>query len=179
MHSQNELPLEALRSSLPSATAHSRWKAFLQFGAVLAFGASLVAWALLSEDSPFVYSVLASEVLKEPEQYKGRTLRVEGLLQDGSIRFRDEPCEYRFALKGDEESGKVLEVRFPQCIVPDTFREGMGISVVVEGRLEEDGRFLATTVIPRCPSRYEMDERMRKGEAPPHAMPMPSGGLKD
>ena len=64
-----------------------------------------------------------------------------------------------------------MAVDFPQCVVPDTFREGMGITVVVEGRLAADGTFHASQVIPRCPSRYEMDERAGRGETMPHALP--------
>lgn len=139
-----------------------------KYGALVAVAAGFVGWALTSGESPFVYSVMVGEVVANRASYEGRVLRVEGPLQDGSIQFRDEPCEYRFVLA---EGERVMNVRFPQCIVPDTFREGMGISVVVEGRLEPDGTFLASQVIPRCPSRYEMDELQRRGEVAPHPVP--------
>lgn len=145
-----------------------RWQAIAKFVVVFSLGGAAVAWALASNESPFIYSVMMTEVASDPAAFEGRTLRVEGPLRDGSIEFRQDPCEYRFVLAEGEQA---MNVRFPQCIVPDTFREGMGISVVVEGRLEEDGTFLATQVIPRCPSRYEMDERQQNGEAIPHPMP--------
>jgi cytochrome c-type biogenesis protein CcmE len=47
----------------------------------------------------------------------------------------------------------------------------MGISVVVQGRLGPDGVFHASEVIPRCPSRYEMDQRAGRGETMPHVLP--------
>ena len=53
------------------------------------------------------------------------------------------------------------------------FNSPMGISVVVEGRLAADGTFHASQVIPRCPSRYEMDQRAGRGETMPHALPPP------
>ena len=34
-----------------------------------------------------------------------------------------------------------------------------------------DGSFVASQVIPRCPSKYEMEQRREAGEAMPHAMP--------
>lgn len=119
-------------------------------------------------DSPFVYSRMVDEVASHPAEHMGRTLRVEGQLTSGSVQFREDPCEWRFTL---EQNGEHMPVEFPQCVVPDTFRDGMGISVVVEGTLREDGSFAATQVIPRCPSRYEMEQRQQAGETMPHAAP--------
>ncbi|MDQ3033248.1 MAG: cytochrome c maturation protein CcmE [Myxococcota bacterium] len=117
------------------------------------------------ESSPFVYSLMVEEVVTRPSDHLGRTLRVEGQLQNGSVLFREDPCEWRFVL---EREGQSMPVEFPQCVVPDTFRDGMGIAVVVEGELREDGSFLASQVIPRCPSRYEMEQREQAGEVMPH-----------
>ena len=61
-----------------------------------------------------------------------------------------------------------MAVRFPQGVVPDTFRDGMGIQVTVQGELGQDGTFLANQVIPRCPSKYEMQQRMEAGEDMPY-----------
>lgn len=119
------------------------------------------------ESDPFVYSQSIDDVITQPAAHLGRTLRVEGLLKNGSVLFREEPCEWRFVLEGEGE-GREMPVQFPQCVVPDTFRDGMGISVVVEGELRDDGSFLASQVIPRCPSRYEMEQRQQAGEAMPH-----------
>jgi cytochrome c-type biogenesis protein CcmE len=117
-----------------------------------------------------VYSKLVDEVLSKPADFKGRELRVEGDLKQGSIHFRESPCEWRFVLG---KQGKEMPVRFPQCIVPDTFKDGMGLKVTVQGKLTSDGYFLANQVIPRCPSKYEMKERQGKGEKMPHAIPRP------
>jgi len=113
----------------------------------------------------FVYCKLVDEVLARPAEYCGRQLRVEGELVQGSVRFRDTPCEWRFALgKGERR----MPVRFPQCAVPDTFRDGARLSVTVQGTLQEQGWFLANQVIPRCPSKYEMQERQQGGARRPH-----------
>ena len=37
-----------------------------------------------------------------------------------------------------------MPVEFPQCVVPDTFRDGFGIQVTVQGTLASDGVFHAT-----------------------------------
>ncbi|MBN8613145.1 MAG: cytochrome c maturation protein CcmE [Deltaproteobacteria bacterium] len=149
-----------------------RWQGIAKLAVLLGLGGVVVAWALTSSESPFVYSVMVADVVGDPSAFEGRTLRMEGPLRDGSIQFRQDPCEYRFVLaEGEGEDAREMNVRFPQCVVPDTFRDGMGISVVVEGHVQDDGSFLATQVIPRCPSRYEMDQRQQNGEAAPHAMP--------
>lgn len=136
---------------------------------VLAGALSLLMFGSGASDA-LVYSKLVNEVLTKPEAFKDRELRVEGDLKQGSIAFREDPCEYRFVL-GKE--GKELPVRFPQCIVPDTFKDGVGLQVSVQGRLTNDGYFLANKVIAKCPSKYEMQERQKKGEVMPHQV-MPS-----
>jgi len=144
------------------------WQGPAKFIAIFAIGAAGVTVALTSNETPFVYSMDVSAVMMDPTAVADRTLRVEGELRDGSIQFRQEPCEYRFVLTRADQA---MNVTFPQCIVPDTFRDGMGISVVVEGTLASDGHFEATQVIPRCPSRYEMDQRRQNGETMPHSTP--------
>ncbi|HEY6880145.1 MAG TPA: cytochrome c maturation protein CcmE, partial [Polyangiales bacterium] len=70
-----------------------------------------------------------------------------------------------------------MPVQFAQCVVPDTFRDGMGISVTVQGKLaQQDGQqgFIANQVVPRCPSKYEMQQKKKNGEVMPHAQPMSS-----
>jgi cytochrome c-type biogenesis protein CcmE len=118
------------------------------------------------------YSKLVDEVMADPAAFQDRQLRVEGDLRQGSVRFREEPCEWRFVLQKD---GREMPVSFPQCVVPDTFRDGFGIQVTVQGRLQEDGTFLANEVIPRCPSKYEMQQRLESGEQMPHAASPMSG----
>lgn len=118
----------------------------------------------------FVYSKLVDEVVQNPRQFEGRELRVEGELKQGSVLFREDPCEWRFVIA---KNGHEMPVRFPECVVPDTFRDDMGISVTVQGRIQGDGSFLANQVVPRCPSKYEMQQRQRAGETTPHAMPPP------
>ena len=139
-------------------------------------GALALLWFSTSAEDAFVYSKLVHEVQRDPAAVAGRELRVEGDLVPGSILFQESPCEYRFVL-GSE--GKKMPVRFPQCIVPDTFKDGMGIKVTVQGKLSEEGYFLANQVIPRCPSKYEMQQAAQRGEKMPHMAPptMPAGAM--
>jgi cytochrome c-type biogenesis protein CcmE len=143
---------------------------------VMLAGAIALLWFTTSADDAFVYSKLVHEVQRDPAAFRGRELRVEGDLKQGSILFQEKPCEWRFVLGGP---GHELKVRFPQCIVPDTFKDGMGLKVTVQGKLSEEGYFLANQVIPRCPSKYEMEEAAKRGEKMPHApgLKAPPGGV--
>jgi cytochrome c-type biogenesis protein CcmE len=143
---------------------------FVKVAGVFALlGGALALLMFGSEASDaLVYSKLVHEVAGKPADFEGRELRVEGDLKQGSIKFREDPCEWRFTLS---DTGKEMPVRFPQCIVPDTFKDGMGLKVTVQGKLTDDGYFLANQVIPRCPSKYEMQQRKERGEQMPHAMP--------
>lgn len=142
----------------------------LKIALVLSLFAGGVVVLLLKSGAgdAMTYSKLVDEVVTHPDRYADRQLRVEGQLEQGSIRFREEPCEWRFVI---EKNGRSMPVRFPECVVPDTFRDGFGISVTVQGHLQEDHTFLANEVIPRCPSKYEMQQRAGRGEALPHSMP--------
>jgi cytochrome c-type biogenesis protein CcmE len=137
-------------------------------------GAIALLWFSTTAEDAFVYSKLVHDVQRDPQSFRGRELRVEGDLKQGSILFQESPCEYRFVL---QSQGKQMPVRFPQCIVPDTFKDGMGIKVTVQGKLGDDGQFLASQVIPRCPSKYEMQQLEKSGQKMPHAIPAgPSSG---
>lgn len=144
----------------------------VKIGVVVALLGGAVGFLIFgsSASDAFVYSKLVDEVMTRPAEFEGRELRVEGDLKPGSIMFREDPCEYRFVI---QKSGKEMPVQFSQCVVPDTFRDGMGISVVVQGKLASSGdSFVANQVIPRCPSKYEMQQRKNKGEVMPHASPL-------
>jgi cytochrome c-type biogenesis protein CcmE len=149
----------------PGRPAPTRLSGAVKVGLVFVALVGVATWLLTGSDNPFVYSKLVDEVMREPAIFEGRPLRVEGELRQGSIQFREDPCEWRFVL---QKQGKEMPVRFPQCVVPDTFRDGTGIQVTVQGELGGDGVFLANQVIPRCPSKYEMQQRLEAGEKMPY-----------
>jgi cytochrome c-type biogenesis protein CcmE len=116
--------------------------------ALLGAGMLVLAFGQASEVA--TYSVTVGEALAGAQGE--RRIRVEGDLRHGSIQFRESPCEWRFTIERD---GHELPVQFPRCVVPDTFRDDYDIEVVVEGRVDASGTFLADQIIPRCPSKYE------------------------
>lgn len=141
---------------------------------LLGVGSLILILVFSGIEGAAIYSVSADELLQKKEEFQGRAVRVQGKLVKGSLRHRAEPCEYRFALQ--RASGPSLEVRFPECILPDTFRDvpGMDVEVTAEGALGEGGYLEATQIMAKCPSKYDMQEKAKKGESAPHeAIGMP------
>jgi cytochrome c-type biogenesis protein CcmE len=130
---------------------------------------SIVALVLTSFKDAAVYSLTVDKVKGDGASLGGRRLRVEGILVHGSLERRDQPCEYRFIIKGKDAE---LPVRYAQCVVPDTFRDvpGMDVGVTVEGKLAAGAGFEASQVLAKCPSKYEMKEKRERGEQMPHQL---------
>jgi cytochrome c-type biogenesis protein CcmE len=116
-----------------------------------------------------IYSKPVDELLAQRAKFAGRPVRAEGNLVHGTLAKRESPCEYRFTITRNSVE---VPVRYAQCIVPDTFRDvpGMDVGVTVEGELQADNSFEATSVLAKCPSKYEMKDRTANGEAMPHGM---------
>jgi cytochrome c-type biogenesis protein CcmE len=134
---------------------------------LLVMGGGILALVFTSFQNSSVYSKGVDDLLRDKDKIGDRAVRVEGTLVKGTLVRRDQPCEYRFSV---EKKGVQLPVRYAQCIVPDTFRDmpGMDVSVTAEGKLTDSGYFEASTIMAKCPSKYEMKERAKGGEQAPH-----------
>jgi cytochrome c-type biogenesis protein CcmE len=135
---------------------------------LLVAAVGIVALAMSFREAA-VYAKTVDQLMAQKERLAGRAVRVEGNLVKGSLVHQEIPCEYRFEM---ENGGAKVPVRYANCVVPDTFRDvpGMDVKVTVEGKLSaESGRFEATQVMAKCPSKYEMKEKAAQGESMPHA----------
>ena len=130
--------------------------------------AAIVGVVLTGMKDNAIYSKPVDQLMAQRAKFAGRPVRAEGNLVHGSLMKRDTPCEYRFTLT---KNGTEVPVRYAQCVVPDTFKDvpGMDVGVTVEGELLADNSFEATSVLAKCPSKYEMKERAGRGETMPHA----------
>ncbi len=135
---------------------------------LVAVGAAIVAFVMTGMKDNAIYSKPVDDLVAQKARFVGRAVRAEGNLVHGTLERRETPCEYRFTIA---KNGVEVPVRFAQCVVPDTFRDipGMDVGVTVEGALQADNSFEATTVLAKCPSKYEMKDRASKGEQMPHA----------
>jgi cytochrome c-type biogenesis protein CcmE len=134
----------------------------------LAMGAAAIsALVLVGMQDKAIYSKPVDELLAQKAKFVGRPVRAEGTLVHSTLVKRDSPCEYRFSIA---KNGVELPVRFAQCVVPDTFRDvpDMDVGVTVEGELQANDTFDATSVLAKCPSKYDMQQRKQHGEQMPH-----------
>ncbi len=136
--------------------------------ALVTAAAAIVALVMVMMKDTGIYSKPIDQLVHNQLKYAHRPVRAEGTLVHGTLVKREKPCEYRFTITSN---GVDVPVRYPQCVVPDTFRDvpGMDVNVTVEGQLKADGSFEATSVLAKCPSKYEMKQKAAHGEKMPHA----------
>jgi cytochrome c-type biogenesis protein CcmE len=116
---------------------------------VVVFGAlAFLGYNAFKASSMYYLSV--GELLARGDAAYGEELRVSGKVVEGSIQRGPEANAIRFTMT--DEDGPSVPV-FYQGVVPDTFQDGG--EVVVEGGLGSEGVFQASTLLAKCPSKYE------------------------
>ena len=132
----------------------------LALGGVAAVGA-IVALVLNAFQSNLVFFYSPTQVAAQ-EAPKGRTFRVGGLVQEGSVQR--EGTRVSFVIT---DTAQVVPVRY-EGILPDLFKEGKG--VVAQGQLQ-GGVFVAREVLAKHDENYmppeaaEALEKAKKGDA--------------
>jgi cytochrome c-type biogenesis protein CcmE len=116
---------------------------------IVATMAFMLVIATQKSDGGFAYYVTVKE-FNEKGEPKGR-FRVNGKVSPGTIERIASGRQVRFTIK-DKDGGATLPVDFTG-IIPDTFVDDA--DVVVEGNRRPDGVFVATTLLAKCPSKYE------------------------
>jgi len=159
-----EVPARGRRRAHEDDGQSSRKRLLLVLPLVMA-GAAISALVLLGMQDKGIYSKPVDELLKNKARFVNRAVIADGALVHGSIEKREKPCEYRFVI---EKNGTQMPVHFPQCVVPDQFKDvpNLDIQVTVEGQLGGDDVFTASKIMPKCPSKY-MDEA-KNGKQMPH-----------
>ena len=129
-----------------SAKAGGKWKFVI--GGLLILGA--IAYVTVSSfQSNAIYYLTLKEMNAQRATLTGQPVRVNAPLDKSSIQFDDKTLTLKFTLK---DGDLVLPVVY-KGVVPDTM--GQGESVVAEGHLGADGVFQASTILVKCPSKYE------------------------
>lgn len=82
------------------------------------------------------------------EAPRGTLIRAGGMVLDGSV-MRESGLDVSFVLT--DHAGSEFQVRY-SGILPDLFREGQGI--LVQGELNDDGRFYARQVLAKHDETY-------------------------
>ena len=95
-----------------------------------------------------VYFVTPSELKGQVKTSKEKSLRMGGMVVQGSLQKDLKNLTYRFQITDGVVSVPVIFRGVP----PDLFSEGKG--AVVEGRMGEDGVFSATTIMAKHSEEY-------------------------
>ncbi len=117
--------------------------ALIALGALIA-AALLAAWALRNQAS---YFYVPADMRADPPA-PDRDVRLGGMVERGSIKSEADGVTIGFVV-GDGKAR--VPVRF-KGIVPSLFVEGSG--VVAEGRLGQDGTFVASNLLAKHDENY-------------------------
>ncbi|MDO9596135.1 MAG: cytochrome c maturation protein CcmE [Azoarcus sp.] len=124
-----------------------RSKRLMLVGGGVGLLVAAVALVLSAFQQNLVFFHTPTEVL-EGKAPTGKTFRIGGLVEDGSIQREADGLTVRFAIT---DTAKVIPVSY-RGTLPDLFKEGKG--AVVQGTLSPDGQFRATEVLAKHDENY-------------------------
>ena len=113
----------------------------------LAILGAIVALVLNAFQSNLVFFFSPTQVAAG-EAPKGKPFRIGGMVKQGSIKREADGVTLRFAITDTERD---IAVKY-KGILPDLFKEGKG--AVVQGRIGEDGIFVAKEVLAKHDENY-------------------------
>lgn len=119
--------------------------ALITFG-VIALGISAML-VLNAFQSNLVFFFSPTQVMAK-EAPIGKSFRIGGLVEEGSVKREDGSTTVRFAITDTAETIPVVYTG----ILPDLFREGKG--VVAQGKISNDGIFMADEVLAKHDENY-------------------------
>ena len=98
-----------------------------------------------------------AEILAEPSNFEGKTIRIGALVVPDSTHWDAEKVLLTF--KVTEDNQHFIPIVY-EGIKPDMYREGQG--VVVEGRLDGEGVFQANNLLVKHSEEYSVDKSKTK-----------------
>ncbi len=116
-------------------------------------GAGYLVYSGLSENS--IYFLNVSEALAA-DSSKLQAARLFGTVAEKDLHMAQDGPGVDFLLIDAANSQQSLKIHYTGA-VPDTFKAGA--EVIVEGGLGADGTFTAKTLMTKCPSKYQKENR--------------------
>jgi cytochrome c-type biogenesis protein CcmE len=95
------------------------------------------------------YYLSVPEVLANPSEFQSEVIRVGGNVSADSVQWDPKDLKLYFKI-GNKQSSLNVDYR---GVVPDSFKPGR--EVIVEGTYQGKGKFNATSIMPKCASKYE------------------------
>jgi len=114
---------------------------------------SYLVWTGVS--STMVYYLTPVELMERIEEdptFRDLGVKVSGQVVPGTYERVEGQLLHRFTVQDLEDPSVTFPVEWRDAL-PDTFTDE--VEGVVEGRLDENGVFQATTLLTKCGSRYE------------------------
>lgn len=104
-----------------------------------------------------IYFLDVSEALAMPPE-ELKAARLFGTVKDSQTVENGSTVSVRFQLEDQKDQSQTLVVVY-SGLVPDAFKDGA--EVIVEGKYTlEDKHFDAKTLMTKCPSKYEKENRV-------------------
>jgi len=110
-------------------------------------------YTAITENS--LYFLNVSEALAAPQE-KLTAVRLFGTVAERDLTPLEGASGVRFRLEDKDNKVQTIVVRYKGA-VPDTFKPGA--EVIVEGAMEHGGAFNAKTLMTKCPSKYQKENR--------------------
>ncbi len=107
--------------------------------------ATLIAISALSDEASYFYT---PTTLEKEEVKPGQAIRLGGQVKVGSINIADDGVTTNFIV---QDSGAEQDVIF-KGVTPNLFVEGSG--VVADGRLDDNGLFVADNLLAKHDENY-------------------------
>ncbi len=134
---------------------------FLLLGSGVLLSMTFLIVVGMNRPGGMVYYLTVTEFMQLEEPAAGDS-RINGSVLSGTIHRLPTGLDASFVISDGTTS---IPVSY-HGIIPDTFVDQA--PVVVEGRLQDDGTFVAHTLLAKCPSKYEAAED-GSAESPPEA----------
>ena len=142
--------LPSSSGSSPASPAGSRRLKLLIAGGTILIGVCYLIVTALQTST--VYYMTIGELMARGANAPIQQVRVAGDVVPGSVERIDAGLALRFQVH--DGSGE-MPVYYKGGPVPDIF--GDQVQVVVEGKVGPDGTFQASTLLAKCPSKFETD----------------------
>ena len=118
---------------------------FIVGGVIVLVAMGVLGYQGYVNSATYYYTV--SEFASQQSAFADKNVRIAGNVTAGTIERQGSTL--RFTMSDGQNSLPVVY----KGVVPDSFKAG--IEAVVLGKLNSEGIFEATELLPKCPSKYE------------------------
>ncbi len=133
-----------------SAAANKRLKFII--GTLIIFG--VIGYLIVNAvQTTGAYYMEVHEIRGNEAALMGKQIRVSGEIIQETVNWDAPNLTLTFSIRDQTGTGDTLRVYF-HGVMPDNFTRP-GSTTILEGKLREDGVFVAKTLLLKCPSRYE------------------------